>query len=293
MGIADRLRAAARWGKSWMPERTGVLAGPGSIEEPATSDFGWEDWVPETCPEPEGMIEEGPVLVFDLDGVCAPYTGCDNKTGAYRFHRKMLPPGWGGAGQDNWHPLLPSWMAELENAFRHVAWFSSAGRRGCWCYSRDIGHAPAMEWPWLGLDHPKLSDWYRSKLGAVCTWIASDVPVALLDDWIVYWEGDERSAPDMARLLARPGPVFAVSPDPAMGMGRALVDLLLDFAADPHAARFQPRHAWVIYADPELRWESGSLEDPAGWPTERGRLRQIREDERDYFGHAGIFGLPE
>jgi len=49
----------------------------------------------------------------------------------------------------------------------------------------------------------------------------------------------------------------------------------------------------VIYADPELRWESGAQENPTGWPTEQGRLRRIRDDEREYFHRREILRLPE
>ena len=49
----------------------------------------------------------------------------------------------------------------------------------------------------------------------------------------------------------------------------------------------------MIYADPELRWESGEQQNPTGWPTERGRLRRMREDEREYFSQPSQLRLPE
>ena len=229
-----------------------------------------EQW-DEPCPYLEDVIEEGPVLFFDIDGVCAPISSLRNIYGNYeiRFDRYRTPLDWGGMDQDNWHPLLPSWMTELEDAYRHVVWFSSASSPGCHHYAKVIGHDPARKWPYSSY-----------KLRGILNWVAEDVPVACIDDQICSWN-EER----MKRFLSRPAPFFAVSPDPAIGMGRALVDHLLEFAATPHAECFAIRDFQVIYADPVLRWDWGGQEDPTGWPTERGRLRKIRENEREYFSH--------
>jgi len=89
-------------------------------------------WDEGECPEPEGLIEEGPVLVFGLDGVCAPYDGLGLDRRIERFSRYEPPPG--GSGQDNWH---------------------------------------------------------ETELGAVCTRIAEDAPVALVDDWLVCRDGSD------------------------------------------------------------------------------------------------------
>ena len=95
------------------------------------------------------------------------------------------------------------------------------------------------------------------------------------------------AAPDLLkRLYERPAPTIVISPDPVIGLGGALVDVLLEFAADPLHPRFAARHPWVMYADPALRWGSGDNADPRGCPTERGELRALRDAEYKHFKHA-------
>lgn len=218
---------------------------------------------------PAAPIEEGPVLLLDIDGVCAPF-GLGNP----RFDAAVPPRGFRRSHDWTWHPQLTHWLAELEAGFRHIAWISS-WRALCASFAVTVRYEPAVTWPALAPD-------VGPKINGCLYWVGDETPLAVVDDHFCV------EPPQKLRdLYERPAPTLVISPDPVIGLGRALVDLLLEFAADPRDPRFASRHPWVMYADPDLRWGAGADLDPRGWPSERGRLRRMRVDEFRHFASAG------
>ncbi len=87
-------------------------------------------------------------------------------------------------------------------------------------------------------------------------WVAKDTPLAVVDDQLCA-----EDALFLEKLFClREAPTLVISPDPAVGLGGALVEILCDFAAFPGKARFEGRFVWVIYA---IRMSGGCL---AGMP---------------------------
>ena len=209
------------------------------------------------------------MLLLDIDGVCAPFW-----LGNPRFDATAPPRGFRRGPDAAWHPQLPGWLAALEAEFRHTDWISS--RRALSArFAGAVGYEPAVTWPTLAPDT-------GPKIAGCLYWVSDETPLAVVDDYFCV-EPPQR----LADLCERRAPTLIVSPDPVIGLGRALVDLLLEFATDPQDPRFASRHPWVMYADPDLRWRSGADPDPRGWPSERGGLRRMHEDDCRHFASAG------
>ena len=202
---------------------------------------------------PEYRRVEGPVLGIGIDGVCIPRNGAFD----------MRPPGFHcrpetarGLGP-RWHPRLGSWLDKLDNAFPLVLWISSWGKDST-SMGASAGSRAAARWYWkmkptFGYER----SWYNT--------VPPDIPLALIDDHL----GGDRLVP---LIRARSASTLVIAPNPRIGLGQALVDLLCEFAADPERPEFRAQHAWRFYSDPELAWKKPTA-DPYPWPTPDGHLR--------------------
>ena len=227
---------------------------------------------------PDSMITEGPVLCLDIDGVSSPL----GQGG--RFDIENPPPGFLADGVMQWHPALKDWFEQLEKSYRQVTWISSWNTM-CAGFAQDVGSAPGQSWPTLFSLYDEVPSEKCRKIFCCMKWIDEKVPLAVVDDHFCIFDEEE-----LDRLYSRSGPTLVISPDKMIGLGQALINLLVKFANEPWQSRFEPRHPWVMYSDKRLKWEDGSTLDPKGWPTERGGLRKMRLHEERYFesesGHS-------
>ena len=223
---------------------------------------------------PDSMITEGPLLCLDIDGVCAPL-GKD-----YRFDFENPPPGFLERMVTQWHPAMKDWFEQLDKAYRQVTWISSWNTM-CAGFAQDVEYAPGQDWS--SLFPPPGYSKERRKIYCCMKWIDEKVPLAIVDDHFCISKEEE-----LDQLYSRSGPTLVISPDRVIGLGQALVDLLVEFANDPWQPQFAPRHPRVMYLDRRLKWEDGSIPDPQGWPTARGGLRRMWPCEAKYFESGNV-----
>lgn len=225
--------------------------------------------------ELEEAITEGPVLSLNIDGVLSlgEMNGrhSNRPNGFYRYTAGV---------QDRtvvWHPRLLDWLGELNDTYAQIAWNSSwfnvSGQMGA-C----IGAEFAENWGLLSSkpEVPGRERFSEKTLRGYCG-VALDVPLAMVDDQFL---GD----PSVRDLIsARSAPTLVLIPNPAIGLGRTAVDLLLEFATDPWQEKFSASEPLLIYASKKLRWADGwpekdKVEDePEGWT---GSKKQLRPDEQ-------------
>ena len=188
----------------------------------------------------------------------------------YRFDLHDLPTGWIGSGQDSCHGKFPRRFDELSEVYAHIVWISSEGSRVCFDFSKNIGYKRGVRFFYAQpLTKEKLHAGYvERKVEIVLGCVDPTVPLAIIDDWMFSWV-----EPSLNALFSGPGPTFGVATDPTIGFGRYIVDQLIDFAQHPERPIFNHRQPLAAYVDPHLRWESADQDDPLGWPTERGKLR--------------------
>ena len=220
------------------------------------------------------VLPKGSVLCLDIDGVCAPL----GRT--LRFQCDAPPPGFvvkPPRPDVPFHPAVPKWLAELERAFTHVVWISSWGIN-CAAFAEHVGADFATRWPFLAapwlpkawmpdpwVEKPGALPW--DKLEPVRCWIASDQPVAVVDDHLaprrISAIRDQVSS-SVAQLRSRPGPLLLVAPHETVGLSRESVDLLCEFGRNPKAKRFDDRevrrmhHGWWT----QWPWPVGGHENP-------------------------------
>jgi len=209
----------------------------------------------------ENPLPEGTVLCLDIDGVCAPY----GKN--FRYHSRAPQPGFVSLPTHeavHFHPALPLWLAELVEAFTHVAWISS-WRRNCAVFATGAGVEFAAQWPYLPSSDPSdetdltgRGDLPWGKLDAVLQWIAPDQPVAFVDDELVpqRWPYDRKEDIEhsIEVMAMREGPILFLAPAREIGLTRDAVDLLCVFARNPHAGRFGDRSVHHLHSGRWNQW---------------------------------------
>ena len=212
-------------------------------------------------------LKEGPVLALDIDGVCVPIR---NKRKP-RTYGDLSPPGFFScpqnvlmSGHPHWHPKLKGWFEELDGAYAHVAWASS-WIGNCWKLGAACGSETAASWKLMS----KVGGWNRH--GEKPFYVAPDVPFATIDDQHGAEEGEAEW------FSQRTAPTLVLAPAPDIGLGRALVDLLIAFAKDPWSEQFKPWGCWRFYEHDSLEWR-GPTDDPDGWPAEAGGLVRMEPD---------------
>ena len=247
---------------------------------------------------PAGPLSGGPVLCLDIDGVTSPL-GQDN-----RYDLIGPTPGFvpvPGAGQTmQVHPALPTWMAELEQAFAHCVWVSTWQWR-CRRFADSAGLSGAADWPYImPVDEPPVpgDKLLAYKLEAVRAWVTPETPVAIVDDDLVDQVYDH-VGPDMDRSInrffERPGQTLLIGPSSHIGLNRPIVDLLYRFAQAPADPAFGLRFPYRPDSDWWVQWpwplppdqEQPVLirpDDEKDWNTAREALREeAREKEHERF----------
>ena len=190
------------------------------------------------------------------------------------------------------HPALPTWMAELEQAFTHCAWVSSWQERCVW-FASSARLGGAADWPYImPVDEPPVpgDKLPAYKLEAVRAWVMPETPVAIVDDHLVdqqphdyeLWNEMQDST---ALFVQRPGPVLLIGPDKHIGLTRPIVDLLCRFARDPHDPAFGLRctlqpdlYSWVQWPWP---LPSGQEQPVLIRPNDKDAWNKQREALRD------------
>ena len=128
-----------------------------------------------------------------------------------------------------------------------------------------------MKWPRLCARYSTLPRYH--KFASVCHWVSPDVPVAVVDSYVVLRNISEaytrgmRAAID--EFLQRPGPTLIIAPSRYIGLTRSIVDLLCRFARDPHDPMFDQREIRQPHTDPRLGWPDHlppGLEEPVLLP---------------------------
>ena len=249
---------------------------------------------------PAGPLSGGPVLCLDIDGVSSPL-GQDNR---YDLHAPtpgfVSAPGHGNVIQV--HPALPTWIAELEQAFAHCVWVST-WRERCGRFAGRAGLDSALDWPYLmPVDDPPVpgTPYPAYKLEAVRAWVTPETPVAIVDDHLVY---QDRSAYEQwiemqdstALFVQRTGPVLLIGPDKHIGLTRPIVDMLCRFARDPHDPAFGLRctlqpdsYQWVQWPWPLPPGQECPVlvrpGDEDAWNKKREALREeVVEQKQEQF----------
>ena len=265
-----------------------------------------ESPIPSRAPLPEGSV-----LCLDIDGVCSPI-GQNLRYHCHAPHAGFVPL----ANQEvvQVHPALPTWAAELADAYDHVAWISTWNTR-CAGFAVDAGMAFAADWPYLpgaGSYLPgevaRYSDALTDgrdplpwpKLDAVQYWIHPDQPVAIVDDDlvtdIVSYRVDEKILQSIRNVKfgSRRGPTLLVAPAPEIGLTREAVDLLCAFARNPGSHRFDLRGVLQLNQGNWIQWPSPLPpdqenpvavfpEDEEAWEAER--MEQMRQRSLEVFGY--------
>ena len=198
-----------------------------------------------TEPPPAPLSDGRPVLGFDIDGVLSPLGEQFGGLGVGGFR-------WAGGGlgalhqfrppQCVAHPLLPDWVAALDEAFECV-WISSWADT-CASFAANAGLECAVRWPHVSLvDSPDISAQSPSaaqKMELAPRWVPAGTPFAVVDDELA---GDDEST-DMieaaqAMRADRAAPTLLLATPKHIGLCAESVEFLLAFAADPHHQRFR------------------------------------------------------
>ena len=235
--------------------------------------------LPPQAPLQSEPLPYGTVLCLDIDGVCAPLGRNP------RFNPHGPPPGFVARPPRldvPFHPDVPKWLGELARAFDHVVWISSWGRSS----AEFVEHAGvdfAARWPSMELHVEGVTTplpWI--KLEPVRSLIAPDQAVAVVDDDLTrrpegLWakRHGERLDATVERLRTRPGPLLMMAPAREVGLSRASVDLLCEFARNPGGRQFEDREVRCPQRDWWEQWP---------WPLD-GHENPVRievENEREW-----------
>jgi len=216
---------------------------------------------------PSQPLDGGSVLSLDIDGVLAPLGQSWEGEGFDLNH----PPSWFGCPHDArtpLHPRMPGWMLRLMDAYTHVAWNSSWGPTAAY-FGYDL-LPPAAQWPTLYDWDLPLDETTHMKAQNLLDHVASDVPLAVVDDDAASWMGGYRSRKaNLVELLeSRSAPTLIVVPGPHVGLTAMGVEKLLQFAGNPQS--FQ-HSLYFLYCDHAIQWDRGEgyvYDEP-----ERGKRR--------------------
>ena len=198
--------------------------------------------LPESPPI-EKIITEGPVLCLDIDGVCSPidrvaYSGSNRIEDFVPLGHELIVD---RALKVVVHQDLRDWIRRLDQSFAARVWLSS-WRARCAYFAASANLEHAVDWPYLLDDllrKKAMDDTVDLKAQSVCDWVSRDVAVAIVDDHLLLDMGYTTLFENF-----EPTPLL-IYPATKVGITEGMVEMLVDYASNPHALGFTSPGVWV------------------------------------------------